>query len=112
VTKDRVISTGDPDARHGHKSSARGFDGYKAHIGIDPDSEIITATTVTAGNAGDAEPLRTCSPATLRSAIAPPAARMTTTATARKPRRQDNDDDALAVYGDAAYGAGGLLAKL
>jgi len=29
VAADRVISTVDPDARHGHKSSARGFDGYK-----------------------------------------------------------------------------------
>jgi hypothetical protein len=29
VAKDRVISTVDPDARHGHKTSARGFDGYK-----------------------------------------------------------------------------------
>ncbi|MGH7750020.1 MAG: transposase, partial [Candidatus Dormibacteria bacterium] len=54
VAKDRVISTVDPDARHGRKTSAHGFDGYKGHVGIDPDSEIITATTVTAGNAGDA----------------------------------------------------------
>jgi len=54
VAKDRIISTVDPDARHGHKTSARGFDGYKGHIAIDPDSELITATTVTAGNAGDA----------------------------------------------------------
>ena len=54
VAKDRVISTVDPQTRHGHKTAARGFDGYKGHIGIDPDSEIITATTVTAGNAGDA----------------------------------------------------------
>jgi len=53
VTKDRVISTVDPEARHGHKTAARGFDGYKGHIAIDPDSEIITATTVTAGNASD-----------------------------------------------------------
>jgi hypothetical protein len=44
------------EARHGHKTSARGFDGYKGHIALDPDSEIITATEVTAGNAGDAEP--------------------------------------------------------
>jgi hypothetical protein len=43
-------------ARHGHKTSARGFDGYKGHIALDPDSEIITATEVTAANAGDAEP--------------------------------------------------------
>jgi len=37
VAKDRVISTVDPQARHGHKSAARGFDGYKGHVGIDPD---------------------------------------------------------------------------
>jgi len=55
VAKDRVISTVDPEARHGHKTAARGFDGYKGHVAIDPDSEIITATTVTAGNTGDAE---------------------------------------------------------
>jgi hypothetical protein len=54
VAKDRIISTVDPDARHGHKTSARGFDGYKGHVAVDPDSELITATTVTAGNAGDA----------------------------------------------------------
>jgi hypothetical protein len=30
VTKDRVISTVDPEARHGHKSNNRRFDGYKA----------------------------------------------------------------------------------
>jgi hypothetical protein len=54
VAKDRVISTVDPDARHGHKTSARGFDGYKGHAAVDPDSEIITATVVTPGNAGDA----------------------------------------------------------
>jgi hypothetical protein len=55
VAKDRVISTVDPDARHGHKTAARGFDGYKGHVAVDPDSELITATTVTAGNVGDAE---------------------------------------------------------
>ena len=54
VAKDRIISTVDPDARHGHKTSARGFDGYKGNVAIDPDSELITATTVSAGNAGDA----------------------------------------------------------
>jgi len=48
-----VISTVDPQARHGHKASARGFDGDKRHVAIDPDAEIITATTVTGGNIGD-----------------------------------------------------------
>jgi hypothetical protein len=35
VARDRVISTVDPQARHGHKTAARGFDGYKGHIGLD-----------------------------------------------------------------------------
>ena len=56
VAKDRVISTVDPQARHGHKTSARGFDGYKGHLAADPDSEIVTATMVTAANSGDADP--------------------------------------------------------
>jgi hypothetical protein len=55
VAPDRLISTVDPETRHGHKTSARGFDGYKGHVALDPDSEIITATEVTAGNSGDAE---------------------------------------------------------
>ena len=54
VAQDRVISVVDPDARHGHKTSARKFDGYKGHVAVDPDSEVITATVVTPGNAGDA----------------------------------------------------------
>jgi hypothetical protein len=53
VARDRVISTVDPQARHGRKTSARGFDGFKGHVGVDPDSEIVTATAVTAGNVGD-----------------------------------------------------------
>ena len=53
VAPDRVISTVDPEARHGHKTSARGYDGYKGHIAIDPDSEIITAAEATAANIGD-----------------------------------------------------------
>ncbi len=44
VAPDRVLSTVDPQARHGHKTAARGFDGYKGHIAAGPDSEVITAT--------------------------------------------------------------------
>ncbi|WP_319462510.1 transposase [Micromonospora sp. RTP1Z1] len=51
-----MISTVDAEARHGHKTSHRGFDGYKGHIAVDPDVEVITATAVTAGNVGDVEP--------------------------------------------------------
>lgn len=55
VAKDRVVSTVDPDARHGHKTSARNYDGYKGHVAVDPDAEIITQTSVTPANAGDAD---------------------------------------------------------
>ena len=48
TTPDRVISTVDPEARHGHKTAAHGFDGYKAHVAVDPDSEVICAADVSA----------------------------------------------------------------
>jgi hypothetical protein len=38
---DRVISTVDPEARHGHKTAAHGFDGSKAQVAVDPDSEAL-----------------------------------------------------------------------
>ena len=53
VAKDRVISTVDPQARHGHKSRNRRFDGYKGHVSVDPDSEIIDDVTVTPANVAD-----------------------------------------------------------
>jgi hypothetical protein len=53
VAKDRVISTVDPEARHGHKSRNRRFDGYKTHLSIDPDSELIDEVAVTAANVPD-----------------------------------------------------------
>jgi hypothetical protein len=53
TARDRVISTVDTAARHGHKSRNRRFDGYKAHLSVDPDSELIDEVTATAGNAPD-----------------------------------------------------------
>jgi hypothetical protein len=93
VATDRVISTVDPQARHGHKTSHRGFDGYKAHLAVDPDSEIITATQVTAGNTGDAQPV-----AELITDLTSPAT--------------GEPGEHGAVYGDAAYGAGDVLEQL
>ena len=55
VARDRVVSTVDPDARHGHKSRNRRFDGYKAHLSVDPDSELIDDVVVTPANAHDAD---------------------------------------------------------
>src|SRR5206468_5065518 len=54
VAPDRVLSLADPEARHGHKTSAHGHDGYKGHIATDPDSELITAAEVGPANGGDA----------------------------------------------------------
>jgi hypothetical protein len=53
VARDRVISTVDPEARHGHKSRHRRFDGYKTHVSVDPDSELIDEVTVTPANTPD-----------------------------------------------------------
>jgi hypothetical protein len=53
VARDRVISTVDVDARHGHKSRNRRFDGYKAHLSIDPDSELIDEVVATPANTPD-----------------------------------------------------------
>jgi IS5 family transposase len=55
VARDRVISTVDVEARHGHKSKARKFDGYKAHFSVDPDSELIDEVVVTPANTPDRE---------------------------------------------------------
>src|SRR5450755_2197899 len=104
VAKDRVISTVDPDARHGHKTSARGFDGYKGHVAVDPDSELITATTVTAGNVGDGQAVEQL----LAQELAQPDA---------EDRSEEEESSAgpeepLAVYGDSAYGAGSVLDTL
>ena len=129
VAKDRVISTVDPQARHGHKTSARGFDGYKGHVAVDPDTELVTATTVTPANTGDAAAAGDL----LADDLPPdPGPDATDTPTDRPGRRgraagkpqtartADGDsrsgaaeaEEPLAVYGDAAYGAGELLDTL
>jgi hypothetical protein len=53
VAKDRVISTVDPEARHGHKSVSVRKDGFKAHLCIEPDTGIVTAAKVTPANHPD-----------------------------------------------------------
>jgi hypothetical protein len=129
VARDRVISTVDPQARHGHKTAARGFDGYKGHVGIDPDSEIITGTTATAGNVGDADAAMTVLADDLpadnepadNDVSAADGSAATTPADDDLDRRagdgagsagDDPAGDQLQVYGDAAYGAGELQERL
>ena len=53
VSKDRMLSVHDPELRHGHKSSRRRFNGHKAAIVVDTDSQLITAVDVLSGNAPD-----------------------------------------------------------
>lgn len=48
VATDRVISTVDPDARHAHKTVQRRIDGFTAHVVVEPDTGLITATALTA----------------------------------------------------------------
>jgi GAF domain-containing protein len=90
---DRVISTVDPQARHGHKTAAHGFDGYKAHIAADPDSEVICAAEVRPATSGDA----VVAPTLLGELAFDSHHRQTARAV---------------VYGDSAYGTGAHLAWL
>jgi len=53
VARDRVVSTVDPESRHVHKSTRSYRDGYKGHIAVEPETGLITANTVTAGNTAD-----------------------------------------------------------
>ena len=53
VSRDRMMPVHDPEMRHGHKSSSRRFDGHKAAIVVDTDSQLITAVEVLPGNAPD-----------------------------------------------------------
>ncbi|MGI8681006.1 MAG: IS1182 family transposase [Mycobacteriales bacterium] len=101
VAKDRVISTVDPETRHGHKTAARGFDGYKGHVGLDPDSEIITAAMVSPGNAGDASVAQDL----ITDLLDDQDTTDTDTDSGSEDEDEDGDEDAT-VYGDNAYGTG------
>ena len=91
VAEDRVISTVDPDARHAHKTVSRRTDGFTAHVVVEPDTGLITATRLTAAaGAGNSD-------ATVGIALLA-------------------DDDSLPapvqVLADSAYGTGDALAAL
>jgi DDE family transposase/transposase-like protein DUF772 len=89
---DRVVSTVDPEARHGHKTAAHGFDGYKAHVAVDPDSEVICAAEVSVATVGDAA----VAPGLLGDLV----------------EGQGGQAAQAVVYGDSAYGTGAHLAWL
>ena len=102
VAADRMISTLDPDARHGHKTQSKGFDGYKGHIAEDPDSEIITNTKVTPGNVGDgAVAADLIDDLTSGGPPAKKSAKTRDNRSRKKPKRRK-----AKVFGDSAYGSG------
>lgn len=88
VARDRVISTVDHEARHGHKSRNRRFDGYKAHLSVDPDSEVIDEVVVTPANTHDADAVDDLLAG------------------------HDSDQDKPTVFADSAYAGADTLAHL
>jgi len=120
VAKDPVISTVDPEARHGHKTQARSFDGYKGHVAVDPDTEIITDTAVTPGNAGDGSvaedlisDLLEGAPSVLDDSpeTTPSDGQVVNSAEAVDGDTRD-EDASPTVYGDNAYGTGDFQSRL
>lgn len=91
VARDRVISVVDPEARHGHKSSRGAFDGYKAHVAVDPETELVTEVALAPANTSDACPVPDLLP---------------------EMQEQEEDDEPLVVVGDSAYGSGSTRAAL
>jgi hypothetical protein len=57
VAKERRISIEEPEMRHGRKSKSRTINGYKSHIGMDLDTELVVACAVTPANRPEAEAL-------------------------------------------------------
>ena len=91
VAADRVISTVDPDARHAHKTVHRRTDGFTAHVVVEPDTGLITATRLTAA-AGAANSDATVGIALLAA--------------------DDSATSPVQVLGDSAYGTGEALDAL
>src|SRR6266700_1131978 len=89
VAPDRLISVHDPEMRHGRKSSSHRFNGHKAQVAVDTDSQLITAVEVLPGNAPDAD-----------KALEVVEASETAT-----------ECEAVEVMGDCAYGAGATRAE-
>jgi hypothetical protein len=81
---DRVISTSDPQMRHGRKSASRRFDGYKVSTATEETSELIMDIADMAASSGDGQELM------------PTIARV----------EEHAEVEVERVLGDGAYGAG------
>jgi len=59
VAKDRICSVGDPDMRHGRKSSSKAFNGYKRYVATHIDVPLILAAEVHPANIPEYESVPT-----------------------------------------------------
>jgi hypothetical protein len=110
VAEDRVISTVDPDTRHTRESPEARRDGYRAHVAAYPETGIVTDEKLTRA-AGQENSDRVVAEEFVAGQDAGPGGR----AGAGQPGQgapgssgSDGGDDALAWYGDSAYGTGDL----
>jgi transposase len=53
VAKDRIVSVHDPEMRHGHKNATQRFDGYKASLSVETETQVIADVDVLPANAHD-----------------------------------------------------------
>jgi len=53
VAKDRIVSVHDPEMRHGHKNATQRFDGYKASLSVETETQVIADVDVLHANAHD-----------------------------------------------------------
>jgi hypothetical protein len=93
VASDRVVSVVDPEARHAHKTVHRRQDGFKAHVAVEPETGIFTATRLTkaSGTDTDGQPVSEA-----RTGLA----------------LLDGEDEGTDVLADSAYGSGEFRAEL
>ena len=49
----QIISAHDPEMRHGRKTNARRFTGYKLHVATDAQAPLVTAIAISPGNEHD-----------------------------------------------------------
>jgi hypothetical protein len=84
----RMVSTADSEARHIHKSRHQRTDGYKGHIALEPETGLFTAVALRRGDGADNH----------EAAVADDLLA--------------DEEQALTVLGDTAYGTGEARARL
>ena len=115
VAKDRIISTVDSEARHGHKSRNRTFDGYKTHVAADPDDELVTEVAVTAANVPDRDAVDDLIGADASDQTEPDQTEPDQTEPEQgEPDQNERDgaDGGLEIFGDSAYADADTLQRL